>query len=209
MDWTKSWAWGFCSAQLLLCIQGALTAKAINILEFARTKQSNRQLHLWIVSPKPKVVFYSKVLQESVNNMMLLLFLFSWEDKHVCFLIYERFFQISDFFLIATSSWYFSLLELKRKWKEKLTRKKKNDFSELHIELASKECLSQKGPQFAAVHSHCMQTSSCICCLTHWFLCTTQMMWSNHKPMSICAKFIKALSHWSVSKQDEQIWELH
>lgn len=156
MDWTKSWAWGFCSAQLLLCIQGALTAKAINILEFARTKQSNKQLHLWIVSPKPKVVFYSKVLQESVNNVMLLLFLFSWEDKHVCFLIYECFFQISDFFLIATSSWYFSLLELKRKWKEKLTRKKKNDFSELHIELASKNAFHKKAPNLQQyIHTAC------------------------------------------------------
>lgn len=118
MDWTKSWAWGFCSAQLLLCIQGALTAKAINILEFARTKQSNRQFHLWIVSPKPQVVFYSKVLQESVSNVMLLLFLFSWEDTR----LFSYLWAFLPNFRLSLDSYLFLIFFFVR-IKEKMERK--------------------------------------------------------------------------------------
>lgn len=70
VDWTRSWTQGTSSVQTPLCIHGALTTNTINISELARTKQSNKQLHLLIVSPGQKVISYSKTLQESVSNMV-------------------------------------------------------------------------------------------------------------------------------------------
>lgn len=40
------------------------------------------------------------------------------------------------------------------------------------------------------IHTACKHHSG-FSAFTHWFLCTTPMMWSNHKPVSISAKFIK------------------
>lgn len=151
MDWTRSWTQGISSVQILLCIHGALTTNAINISELARTKQSNKQLHLLIVSPGQKVISYSKMLQESVSNMVAI----------APALTRRQMFLPTFRFTLVPLSWFFFFFFRRIRIKENMEREKKNlQWVLLCIEQVSKVCLFPNAPQFAAIHSHCMQTSS-------------------------------------------------
>lgn len=90
-------------------------SKTLNLLEFARTNQSNRQLHFWGVFPMPKVIFYyaARFCEQCDVTIASLV----WGQKHVCFLIYDSLSWISRFLL---DSHLASVLcsELRRKWKD-------------------------------------------------------------------------------------------